>query len=60
MVRRTTRSLRRLRNAARWAYNPAKPWVSVNDAPNVPHDKAPVPLEVKGPRLHEDGEVGFR
>ena len=28
--------------------------------PNVPHDKAPEPLTVKGPRLHEDGEEGYR
>ena len=49
-----------IRNATRWAYNPAPAWVGVNDAPNVPHDKAPVPLEVKGPRLHEAGEEGFR
>jgi trehalose utilization protein len=49
-----------IRNATRWAYNPAKAWTSVGDAPNVPHDKAPVPLEVKGPRLHADGEQGFR
>jgi trehalose utilization protein len=49
-----------IRNATRWAHNPAKPWVGIYDAPNVPHDKAPVPLEVKGPRLHQDGEQGFR
>jgi trehalose utilization protein len=49
-----------LRNAVRWAYNPAPAWTSVDDAPNRPHDQAPVPLEVKGPRLHEDGEAGFR
>ena len=49
-----------IRNATRWAYNPAPAWVGVNDAPNVPHDKAPVPLEVKGPRLHDAGEEGFR
>jgi trehalose utilization protein len=49
-----------IQNATRWAYNPAKPWASVDDAPNVPHDKAPVPLQVKGPRLHEEGEAGYR
>ncbi len=52
--------LRVLLNAARWAHNPAPAWTSINDAPNVPHDKAPVPLEVKGPRLHADGEAGHR
>lgn len=49
-----------IRNAARWACNPGKAWVGIHDAPNVPHDKAPVPLEVKGPTLHEAGEKGFR
>jgi trehalose utilization protein len=49
-----------IRNAVRWAHNPAKPWTAVDDAPNVPHDKAPVPLEVKGPKLHEHGEAGYR
>ena len=49
-----------LGNAVKWAYNPASAWLRVNQAPNVPHDKAPVPIEVKGPRLHEDGEEGFR
>jgi trehalose utilization protein len=47
-------------NATRWAFNPAPAWTTVDDAPNVPHDKAPVPLEVKGPRLHETGEAGYR
>jgi trehalose utilization protein len=49
-----------IRNAVHWAYNPAPAWTTVDDAPNVPHDKAPVPLEVKGPRLHAEGEEGYR
>ncbi|MDP8995945.1 MAG: ThuA domain-containing protein [Pseudomonadota bacterium] len=49
-----------IRNAARWAYNPAKPWKGIHAAPNVPHDKAPVPLKVKGPTLHAPGEEGFK
>jgi len=49
-----------IRNATRWAYNSAPAWKGINEAPNVPHDKAPVPLQVKGPRLHEDGQEGFR
>jgi trehalose utilization protein len=49
-----------IRNATRWAYNPAKPWTDVTDAPNVPADKAPVPLTIKGDRLHKDGEQGHR
>ncbi|MBI2718386.1 MAG: ThuA domain-containing protein [Rhizobiales bacterium] len=49
-----------LRNAVRWACNPAPAWTAVGDAPNVPHDRAPVAIEAKGPRLHQDGEQGFR
>ncbi|MFN7286344.1 MAG: ThuA domain-containing protein [bacterium] len=52
--------LRVIRNAVHWAHNPAPAWTAITDAPNVPHDKAPVPLEVKGPRLHEAGQAGFR
>jgi trehalose utilization protein len=49
-----------IRNATRWAYNPAKPWVGIHPSPNVPADKALIPLEIKGPRLHADGEEGYR
>jgi trehalose utilization protein len=49
-----------LRNAVKWAYNPAPSWKTVDDAPNVPPNKAPVPIEVKGPRLHEEGKAGYR
>lgn len=49
-----------IKNATRWAYNPAKPWVGIHPSPNVPADKAPNPLTIKGPRLHADGEEGFR
>ncbi|WP_445679961.1 ThuA domain-containing protein [Radicibacter daui] len=49
-----------IRNAVRWAYNSAPAWKAITAAPNVPADKAPVPLTVKGARLHEDGEEGFR
>jgi trehalose utilization protein len=49
-----------LLNAVRWAYNPASAWANVKDAPNTPADKAPVPLSIKGPRLHADGEEGYR
>ena len=52
--------LKVISNAARWAYNPTAAWTAVTEAPNVPHDQAPVPLTVKGPRLHEDGEEGYR
>lgn len=49
-----------LKNAVRWAYNPAKPWKDVSEAPNVPYDKAPEPLEPKGASLHKRGEAGYR
>ena len=49
-----------IRNATRWAYNPLPAWTAINDAPNVPHDKAPEPFEPKGPKLHADGEEGYR
>ena len=49
-----------IRNAVHWAHNPAPRWAGVDDAPNVPAENAPEPLTVKGPRLHEDGQDGFR
>lgn len=49
-----------LRNAVRWAYNPAKPWKDVAEAPNVPIEKAREPLERKGGSLHKAGEAGYR
>lgn len=49
-----------LRNAVRWAYNPAPAWTDVDDAPNVPHDRAPEPLTPKGASLHAPGEEGYR
>lgn len=52
--------LKIIRNATRWACNLAPAWKKIEEGPNVPHDKAPVPLEIKGPRLHKDGEAGLR
>ena len=49
-----------LRNAVAWAYNPAPRVVGVNDAPNVPVDQALESIEERGPRLHQDGEEGYR
>lgn len=49
-----------LRNAVLWAHNPAPRITSVNDAPNVPVGEALEPIEERGPRLHADGEEGFR
>ncbi len=49
-----------LRNAVRWAYNPAPAWKEVAEAPNVPHDRAPEKITPRGPSLHKSGEEGFR
>jgi trehalose utilization protein len=49
-----------LRNAVRWAHNPAEPWRDVADAPNVPHDRAPEKITPRGPSLHTPGEEGYR
>ncbi len=49
-----------LRNAVKWAANPASAWKGITNAPNVPVDKAPEPIAEKGPRLHASGEAGFR
>lgn len=49
-----------LRNAARWAHNPAEHIAGVTDAPNRPVAEALEPIEERGPRLHADGEEGYR
>lgn len=49
-----------LLNAAKWAYNPAARIADPNVAPNVPVHEAPEPIEERGPRLHQDGEAGYR
>ncbi|MBC8130736.1 MAG: ThuA domain-containing protein [Rhizobiaceae bacterium] len=49
-----------LRNAVRWAHNPARPWLDVSTAPNVPVDQAPEKIEKRGGSLHAAGEEGFR
>ena len=49
-----------LRNAVNWACNPAPAWASITNAPNVPIESAREKLVQKGPRLHADGEEGFR
>ena len=49
-----------LRNAVRWACNRAPRLTGVGDAPNVPVEAAPEPIEARGPKLHADGEEGFR
>lgn len=47
-----------LRNAARWAAPDGKRWI--DGCPQIPADKAAEPLEIKGPRMHKEGEEGFR
>ena len=49
-----------LRNAVRWARNPAPAWKDVANAPNVPVDKAPETIAQKGGSLHKAGEEGYR
>ena len=49
-----------LRNAVKWAYNPAKRISDPTEAPNVPVDVALEPLVERGPKLHHDGEEGLR
>ncbi len=47
-------------NGVRWAFNPEARIGDPNDAPNVPVEAAPEPITARGPRLHQDGEEGFR
>jgi trehalose utilization protein len=35
-----------------------KQWI--DRCPQVPADKAPEPLMIKGPHIHKKGEAGFR
>ncbi|MBA3385602.1 MAG: ThuA domain-containing protein [Chthoniobacterales bacterium] len=47
-----------LRNAVDWAAPDAEKWIDT--CPQIPPRKAAEPLEVKGPRMHKEGEAGFR
>jgi len=50
-----------LRNAVKWAHNPApRLQGDVNRAPNRPVTEALEPITERGPRLHHDGEEGYR
>ena len=49
-----------LRNGVKWAFNPMARIADPNAAPNVPVDAAPEQIEERGPKLHADGEEGFR
>lgn len=47
-------------NAARWAANPAPRLTDVTAAPNRPVNAALEPISERGPRIHAEGEEGFR
>ncbi len=47
-------------NAVAWAHNPAPRLPRVTDAPNRPVAQALEPITERGPRLHADGEEGYR
>ncbi len=49
-----------LRNAVKWAHNPAKRIADPTAAPNVPVAEALEPLVERGAKLHHDGEEGLR
>ncbi|MBG6157392.1 trehalose utilization protein [Labrenzia sp. EL_159] len=49
-----------LKNGVKWAFNPMVRIAEPNAAPNVPVDTAPEKIEERGPKLHSDGEEGFR
>lgn len=49
-----------LRNAVRWAYNPAPAWSGIEEGVNVPVERAREAIERKGASVHADGEAGFR
>lgn len=47
-------------NAVRWAHNPAARIADPSAALNVPVADALEPITERGPRLHHDGEAGYR
>ena len=47
-----------LRNAVRWAASNSQRWI--NSCPQIPISQAREPLEQKGPRMHKEGEEGFK
>jgi trehalose utilization protein len=49
-----------LRNAVKWAHNPATRIIDPTAAPNVPVAVALEPIVERGARLHHDGEDGLR
>jgi len=49
-----------LKNAVRWAYNPAPRIAEPTKAPNVPVERALEPIVERGGKLHAKGEEGLR
>ena len=47
-------------NGVRWAFNPEARLANPTDAPNTPVGKTLEPIVERGPRLHHDGEAGYR
>ena len=47
-----------LRNAVRWATPDPERWIDT--CPQIPISEACEPLQQKGPRMHEEGEEGYR
>lgn len=47
-------------NAVKWAFNPAVRIADPSEAPNTTIDIAREKIVERGPRLHHDGEAGFR
>jgi trehalose utilization protein len=47
-----------LRNAVRWAAPNSGKWI--DSCPQIPISEACEPLEQRGPRMHKEGEEGFR
>ncbi|PYK70381.1 MAG: trehalose utilization protein ThuA [Verrucomicrobia bacterium] len=47
-----------LRNAVRWAAGDGVKWI--DSCPQISAKDAPELLEIKGPKIHKEGEAGFR
>ena len=47
-------------NGVRWAFNPEARLADPTGAPNTPVGKTLEPVVERGPRLHHDGEAGYR
>jgi trehalose utilization protein len=47
-----------LKNAAKWAAPTGSRWL--DGAPNIPVEKAPERIVARGPKLHAEGEEGYK